>query len=89
MVKAFKVKEFYNEDDEPKVKTTPKNVDQANKDLFAARINLVEAAKRTGMTPKEMKMTFFEFCKYHVPIYTRENDYTKPPERLSITITIE
>jgi hypothetical protein len=50
---------------EPKVKTTPELVDQANWALFRAKMTLPAAAKHCGMTQKEMKMTFWEFLKYH------------------------
>ena len=50
---------------EPKVKTTPENVEEANQALFRATMNLPAAAKHCGMTEKEMKLTFWEFLKYH------------------------
>lgn len=50
---------------EPKVKTTPQNVQEANEALFRAKMTLPAAAKHCGMTQKEMKMTFWEFLKYH------------------------
>ena len=50
---------------ETKVKTTPELVDQANWALFRAKMTLPAAAKHCGMTQKEMKMTFWEFLKYH------------------------
>ena len=50
---------------EPKVKTTPENVEEANQALFRATMNLPTAAKHCGMTEKEMKLTFWEFLKYH------------------------
>ena len=50
---------------EPKVKTTPELVEQANFGLFRAKMTLPAAAKLCGMTQKEMKMTFWEFLKYH------------------------
>lgn len=49
---------------EKKVKTTPKLVDEANRALFHATMNLPNAAKHCGMTEREMKMTFREFLKY-------------------------
>lgn len=48
-----------------KVKTTPELVNQANQALFHAKMTLPAAAKHCGMTHKEMKMTFFEYLKYH------------------------
>lgn len=57
---------------EPKVKTTPENVAEANEALFRATMNLPTAAKHCGMTHKEMKLTFWEFLKYHEPDYVQE-----------------
>jgi len=54
---------------EPKVKTTPQNVQEANEGLFHSKMTLPAAAKHCGMTQKEMKMTFLEYLKYHPPIY--------------------
>ena len=54
---------------EPIVKTTPKNVQEANEALFRATMNLPKAAKHCGMTQKEMKLTFWEFLKYNEPDY--------------------
>jgi hypothetical protein len=47
------------------VKTTPKNVKEANEGLFRAKMTLPAAAKHCGMTQKEMKLTFWEYLKYH------------------------
>ena len=54
---------------EPKVKTTPALVEEANFGLFRAKMTLPAAAKHCGMTQKEMKMTFWEFLKYHPTDY--------------------
>jgi hypothetical protein len=54
--------------DEP-VKTTPENVKEANEALFYSKMNLPQAAKHCGMTQKEMKLTFWEYLKYHKPDY--------------------
>ena len=54
---------------EPKVKTTPVLVEEANFGLFRAKMTLPAAAKHCGMTQKEMKMTFWEFLKYHPSDY--------------------
>jgi hypothetical protein len=59
----------YEDLKEGKVKTTPQNVQEANQNLFCAKWNLPEAAKHCGMTNKEMKLTFFEYLKYHKPDY--------------------
>ena len=50
---------------EKRVKTTPENVQEANEGLFRAKMTLPAAAKHCGMTQKEMKLTFWEFLKYH------------------------
>ena len=47
------------------VKTTPENVQEANEGLFRAKMTIPAAAKHCGMTQKEMKLTFFEYLKYH------------------------
>jgi hypothetical protein len=47
------------------VKTTPENVAEANEALFRATMNLPAAAAHCGMTHKEMKLTFWEYLKYH------------------------
>ena len=57
---------------EERVKTTPENVREANEALFRATMNLPTAAKHCGMTEKEMKLTFWEFLKYHEPDYVQE-----------------
>ena len=51
------------------VKTTPKNVKEANEALFRAKMTLPAAATHCGMTHKEMKLTFFEYLKYNKPDY--------------------
>ena len=58
---------------EPRVKTTPQNVNEANEALFRATMNLPTAAKHCGMTQKEMKLTFWEYLKYHPRDYVYEN----------------
>jgi hypothetical protein len=61
------------------VKTTPDNVREANEGLFRAKMTLPAAAKHCGMTQKEMKLTFFEYLKYHAPDYQiTENSITLP-----------
>jgi len=54
---------------DPVVKTTPQNVKEANEALFYSKMNLPEAAKHCGMNCKEMKLTFFEYLKYHPVTY--------------------
>jgi len=56
---------------EEPVKTTPKNVKEANEALYRAKWNLPQAAKHCGMTNKEMKLTFWEYLKYHKPDYSQ------------------
>lgn len=67
---------FFKLDDnnliEPRVKTTPQNVQEANEALFRAKMTLPAAAKHCGMTHKEMKLTFREFLKYNEPDYESE-----------------
>ena len=63
----------------PKVKTTPKNVQEANEALFHATMNLPAAAKHCGMTNKEMKLTFWEFLKYNQPDYEVPENTTEVP----------
>ena len=48
-------------------KTTPENVKEAHEGLFYATMNLPAAAAHCGMSQKEMKMTFWEYLKYHAP----------------------
>ena len=51
-----------------------KNVQEANEGLFAARLNLPEAAALCGMTHEEMKMIFWEYLKYNPPTYAGEDN---------------
>ena len=59
---------------EPRVKTTPQNVQEANEALFRAKMTLPAAAKLCGMTHKEMKLTFWDFLKYNKPDYEISQD---------------
>ena len=63
---------------EPRVKTTPQNVAEANDALFRAKMTLPAAAKHCGMTHKEMKLTFWEFLKYH------PKDYEVPENTIEV-----
>ena len=63
---------------EPRVKTTPENVQEANEALFRAKMTLPAAAKHCGMTHKEMKLTFWEFLKYH------PKDYEVPENTIEV-----
>lgn len=58
---------------EKRVKTNPENVQEANESLFHAKMTLPAAAKHCGMTEKEMKLTFWEFLKYHPMKYDPNN----------------
>jgi len=40
--------------------------------LFSAKWNLPQAAANCGLTWKEMKITFNEYCALHPPIYLEE-----------------
>ena len=72
----------YRNHDELRVqvkKTTPQNVEEANESLFRATMNLPAAAAHCGMTHKEMKLTFWEYLKYHAPDFEiPENTFTLP-----------
>ena len=59
---------------EERVKTTPENVKEANEGLFRAKMTLPAAAKHCGMTKKEMKLTFFEYLKYHPTDYDQSKE---------------
>jgi len=63
------------------VKTTPENVAEANEALFRATMNLPTAAAHCGMTHKEMKLTFWEYLKYHAPDYEIPEDTSALPRR--------
>ena len=54
---------------EQPVKTTPQNVQEANEALFNCTMTLPAAARHCGMSHKEMKLTFFEYLKYHPKTY--------------------
>ena len=62
---------------EERVKTTPQNVAEANDALFRAKMTLPAAAKHCGMTHKEMKLTFWEYLKYHPPTFEAEDNVLK------------
>jgi len=66
-VNQYKIS-YKNRKEEP-VKTTPENVKEANEALFRAKMTLPAAAKHCGMTHKEMKLTFWEYLKYHKSDY--------------------
>jgi hypothetical protein len=37
--------------------------------LFSAKWNVPKAAENCGLTWKEMKITFNEYCRFHQPTY--------------------
>ena len=39
--------------------------------LFRAKWNVPEAAKYCGLSQKEMKITFNEYCNFHLPTYDK------------------
>ena len=49
------------------VKTNPQDVKEAHEALFYASMNLPAAAAHCGMTVKQLKLTFWEYLKYHEP----------------------
>jgi hypothetical protein len=59
----------YKDLKEVPVKTTPQNVEESNQALFRCTMTLPAAAKNCGMSQKEMKLTFFEYLKYHPGTY--------------------
>ena len=62
---------------EPRVKTTPENVQEATEGLFSCKMTLPAAAKHCGMTQKEMKMVFWEYLKNHPTNYDEVEQVTK------------
>ena len=56
------------------VKTTPENVKEAHEALFHATMNLPAAAAHCGMTQKQLKLTFWEYLKYHAPNFEIPED---------------
>ncbi len=59
------LKKNQNDNTNGYVKTTPENVKEAHEGLFRAKMTLPAAAAHCGMSQKEMKMTFWEYLKYH------------------------
>ena len=57
---------------DPVVKTTPQNVQESNEGLFSCTMTLPAAAKHCGVSHKEMKLTFYEYLKYHPATYNSE-----------------
>lgn len=66
------------------VKTTPENVREAHEGLFHATMNLPAAAAHCGMTQKQLKLTFWEYLKYHEPNFeVPENSFEIPRRKES------
>ena len=63
------------------VKTTPENVKEAHEGLFHATMNLPTAAAHCGMTQKQMKLTFWEYLKYHDQNFEISEDSTSLSRR--------
>ena len=63
------------------VKTTPENVKEAHEALFHATMNLPAAAAHCGMTQKQLKLTFWEYLKYHAADYEILKDSFEIPRR--------
>ena len=61
------------------VKTTPENVKEAHEALFHATMNLPTAAAHCGMTQKQLKLTFWEYLKYH------DQDFEIPEDTSSLS----
>jgi hypothetical protein len=59
---------------DPPIKTTPQNVQESNDGLFNCTMTLPDAAKHCGMSHKEMKLTFYEYLKYHPPTYETQSE---------------
>ena len=64
-----------------RVKTTPENVEEANEALFRATMNLPAAAAHCGMTQKQLKLTFWEYLKYHAADFEISEDSTSLPRQ--------
>ena len=63
------------------VKTTPENVAEAHEALFHATMNLPAAAAHCGMTQKQLKLTFWEYLKYHAADFEIPKDSSSLPRR--------
>ena len=63
------------------VKTTPENVKEAHEALFHATMNLPTAAAHCGMTQKQLKLTFWEYLKYHDQDFEIPEDSSSLPRR--------
>ena len=59
------------------VKTTAQNVKEAHEALFYASMNLPNAAAHCGMTVKQLKLTFWDYLKYHEPTYEQSQEFSQ------------
>ena len=73
------LKKNLNDNSNGYVKTTPENVREAHEALFHATMNLPAAAAHCGMTQKQLKLTFWEYLKYHEPNFQITEDTTEIP----------
>ena len=64
-----------------RVKTNPQNVKEAHEALFYASMNLPAAAAHCGMTVKQLKLTFWEYLKYHEPNFEVSEDTSQVSRR--------
>ncbi len=55
-----------------------KETREAMENLFSAKWNLPKAAKHCGLTNKEMKITFNEYCVFHPPTW-KNSDFVDIP----------
>ncbi len=46
--------------------------------LFSAKWNVPQAAQHCGLTVKEMKITFNEYCRFHKPLWEDTNQLILP-----------
>jgi hypothetical protein len=46
--------------------------------LFSARWNVPKAADHCGLSWKEMKITFSEYCRLNPPTYNEHGDHVTP-----------
>ena len=75
------MKKNQNDTTKEYVKTTPENVKEAHEALFHATMNLPAAAAHCGMTQKQLKLTFWEYLKYHAADFEITEDAASLPRR--------
>ncbi len=75
------LKKNLNDNTNGYVKTTPENVAEAHEALFHATMNLPAAAAHCGMTQKQLKLTFWEYLKYHAADFEIPEDSSSLPRR--------